>query len=41
MVGGELRQILVNVEDNRDRYNENDGIDIGSDKLLDDISVYA
>ena len=37
--GGEFRQVLVDVEDDGDRDDEEDGVDIGADKLDDDIPV--
>ena len=37
MVGSELRQILVDVEDNGDGDNQGNGIDIGADELPDDV----
>jgi hypothetical protein len=40
MIRGELCQILVDIEDDRDRDDEDDGIDICSNELLDDIPVH-
>jgi hypothetical protein len=39
MILCELGQVLVHVEDDRDRDNQRNGIDIRADELLDDIPV--
>jgi len=35
----ELREVLIDVKDNGDGHDEDDGEEVGSDKLLDDIPV--
>jgi hypothetical protein len=40
MIRGELCQILIDIKDDRDRDDEEDGIDIRSNEFLDDIPVH-
>ena len=41
VVGGKLGEVLVDVEDDADGDNQDDGIDVGADELVDDIPVHA